>query len=430
MAHSNPSSWGARCKPRRSLEKPAAHARRRTRCMNNKKAKAKDRNRQAQPAATTLLAWRQRRWLLLGACVCVVLVLWAGRSWLRGREPQGAVIEIGAILPQTGPGAVFSQYIVDGIELAVKDINAKSQPQVKVLYEDSKNQPREAVTAYNKMVSIKGPPVVLVALSSVAKALAPLTNEHGPVQVYIAVALPDLTDGRQKFRVYPEAFGMSGVMARFSATNLKAQGKAQTSAVLYVNDDFGRVSLEAYTAEFQRHGGRVVFADSYELQQTDFRALISKLKNVEPAPDVIYLSGYGPSYGLVIRQLKEQGVQSVLTADMTMGLPDTVNQAGPAAEGVYYVDGKMTPEFAQRFMGEYKKAATSYAGYAYDIIQLLHQTAVKQQAFTADSISTGLHQLPPYPGAMGEIKIMNNGDSDLQFEVKKVEQGVGRLVPQ
>ena len=360
-----------------------------------------------------------RRWAIwvIGGVILIILIVWAVQSWKNKNQPHQQVLKMGAILPQTGPGAVFASYIKDGIDLAVEEVNAGAYPHMTVLYEDSKNQPKEAVTVYNKLVSTQSPAVIIVALSSVAKALAPLAAESGTAQVYVAVAIPDITDGKYTFRIYPEASGMAGVMARFNIDHMQAK----TSAVVYINDDFGRVSLDAYKKEVESHGGSVIFSESYELQQTDFRSLISKLNAVSPAPNVIYLSGYGPSYGVFVRQLKEQGVSSQLTADMTMGLPSTLEQAGPAAENIYFVDGKVSSEFTQRFIRKYGRSPSSYAGYAYDITKLVYRTSITEHAFTADSVRAGLVEVSNYPGAMGNITITPKGDSNLQFVVKRVQ---------
>lgn len=392
--------------------------------MKVQRGKQTDQRRARRPGVWAAALGRKKFWLVVG--VVLALAAAAGGRWCgTARDPQGKVVKIGAILPQTGPGAVFADYISEGINLAVEEINARRRPQVRVLYEDSMNQPREGVTAYNKLVSTDDPPVVIVALSSVAKALAPLAAQSDTVQVYVAVAIPDITDGKYTFRVYPEAHGMAGVMARFNYTRLNAQN----SAVLYINDDFGRVSLEAYRAEFERHGGRVVFADSYELQQADFRLLIGKLRNVSPPPDIIYLNGYGPSYGALVRQLREQDVKAQLTADMTMGLPNTLEQAGEAAEGVYFVDGYLAPEFAEKFAGRYGKEPSSYAGYAYDIVNLIYETSEAEGQLTPRGVREGLLRVRDYGGVMGKITIRPDGDSDLQFTVKRVTGRVGKTVP-
>jgi len=338
------------------------------------------------------------------------------------KEPE--TIKIGAILPLTGPGAVFAQYIKEGIDLAAEELSRNSQVPLTILYEDSKNQPKEGISAYNKLNFIEKPPVVIVALSSVAKALAPLAEQSNTIQVYIAVAIPDITDGKYTFRVYPEAYGMAGVMARYNATRLGAK----TAAVIYINDDFGRVSLEAFKKEFETYGGRVVFAESYELMQTDFRPQITKLRNIRPAPDIIYLNGYGPAYGAIVRQLRELQISSQVTADMTLGLPNTLEQVGNASEGAYFVDGKMSSDFVIKFKQKYGKNPSSYAGYAYDIVNTLHTVAKKKGQFTPDAIRKGLHEVKNYNGVMGNITIQANGDSNLEFVVKQIKNGYPTLV--
>ena len=360
---------------------------------------------------------------LIGAVVIGSLLLF-GITSCKKKEPE--TIKIGAILPLTGPGAIFAQYIKEGIDLAVEQINKTFELPIIVLYEDSKNQPKEGISAFNKLVTTEKPSVVVVALSSIAKALAPLAEPKKTVQIYIAVAIPNITDGKYTFRIYPEANGMAGVMARYNATHLKAK----TSAVIYINDDFGKVSLEAYKKEFEVYGGKIVFEESYELQQTDFRSAITKLKNINPAPDVIYLNGYGLSYGIIIKQLKELGVKSQLTADMTLGLPNTLEQVGNAAEGAYFVDGKMSPEFINLFKQKYGKEPTSYAGYAYDIINILAKISKEEKKLTSEIAKQGLLKVKNYQGAMGNITIQPDGDSNLEFVVKQIKNGSPLIVQQ
>ncbi len=361
-----------------------------------------------------------RRFLVVCLIIFFGFVFNVGMSKVNKPEAY----KIGAILPLTGPGAVFAQYIKEGLDLAVEELNRSSQVPLTILYEDSKNQPKEGISGYNKLLFREKPPVVIVALSSVAKALSPLAEQSNTIQVYIAVAIPDITDGKYTFRVYPEAYGMAGVMARYNATRLGAK----TAAVIYINDDFGRVSLEAFKKEFETYGGRVVFAESYELMQTDLRPQITKLRNIRPAPDIIYLNGYGPSYGAIVRQLRELRVKSQLTADMTLGLPNTLEQVGDASEGAYFVDGKMSSDFISKFKQKYGKNPSSYAGYAYDIVNTLHAVAKKKGQFTPDAIREGLHEVKNYNGVMGNITIQANGDSNLEFVVKQIKNGFPTLV--
>ncbi|OEU49737.1 MAG: hypothetical protein BA866_05775 [Desulfobulbaceae bacterium S5133MH15] len=361
---------------------------------------------------------KKMTWLVIGIviiAICVIVAVSKKGSVNKLRQ----TVRIGAILPLTGPGATFAQYIRDGIDLAVQEINTQSDPVITVFYEDCKNQPKVGIAAYNKLISTEKPPVTIVALSSVAKALAPLAEHSQSIQMYIAVAIPNVTDGRFRFRLYPDANGMAGVMAHYTAESLNAK----KAAVLYINDEFGRASLDAYRNVFQKYGGTVIFSETYNLLQTDFRAQIAKLKDITPQPDVIYLNGYGPSYGAIIKQLKEQGVTVILTADMTLGLPNTLQQIGEAGEGAFFVDGKMSQNFVEKFDAKYSRVATSYAGYAYDIVNILYTIARTTDRFTVEVIRKGMHEIRNYEGAMGNITMGPDGDSNLEFVVKQIKNG-------
>ena len=366
---------------------------------------------------------RKSSWFVIALFVVIMIPSFAVRCTSPDRGQQKAV-KIGAILPLTGPGSVFAQYIKAGLDLALEEINEEEDFEFQIIYGDSKNQPKEALGVYNKLVTIEKVPVVIVALSSVAKALAPLATSTGTVQLDIAVAVPGVADvSEYVFRIYPEAHGMAGVMSRFAIDELKAK----TAGVIYINDDFGRSSYEIYKEIFESLGGKVVFSESYELTQADFRSQISKLKAT--SPDCIYLSGYGIAYGAIVRQLNELGVQYQLTADMTMGLPNTLEQAGKASEGAYFVDGNMSEWFSAKFSQRYNKNPTSYAGYAYDILGLLRKVLKESSnEFTADSVRDALLRTSNFPGAMGNITILPNGESNLRFVVKRIENGVPVLV--
>jgi len=364
---------------------------------------------------------KRNLWIIIGTIVVIIAVIIGIQQTQKSRLKEKTV-KIGAILPLTGPGSIFAQYIKEGIDLAIEEINSKSPIKLKVIYEDSRNQPQEAVSAYKKLVTVEKPPVVIVALSSVAKALAPLATPTKTVQIGIAVAIPGICDvSDYVFRIYPEAHGMAGIMAKYDVTELKCK----TAAVIYINDDFGRSSYQVFKEVFEQYGGKVIFSSSYELTQKDYRSDIVRLKDRNP--DCIYLSGYGIAYGIIVKQLKELGVASQLTADMTLGLPNTLEQTGDAAEGAYFVDGKMSEEFVKKFYAKYRKEPSSYAGYAYDQVNLLYRVITQNKSFDSESIKDNLLKIKDYPGVMGHITILPNGESTLEFVVKKIKNGRPQL---
>ena len=306
-----------------------------------------------------------------------------------------------------------------GLEQAKEEINKDADGiQIEIIYEDSKTNPNEGIAAYNKLVNLNQVSVVIVALSSVAKAIAPLATKRNTIQIGIAVAIPNYTNpDKNIFRVYPDAYGMAGVMANYINESLNSK----TACVLYINDEFGRTSFEVFEEIFTNAGGEIVVEESYDLLQKDFKSIIAKLNAQNP--DVIYLNGYGLAYATFIKQLKESGNSSLLTADMTLGLPSTLKQIGGLLDSVYYVDGQMNQNFISSFQNFQNEPPTSYAGYAYDIIKIIHMSASNADDISTLALKREILNTKNYDGAMGNISIKPNGDSELQFSVKKIIDG-------
>jgi len=350
--------------------------------------------------------------------VVVVLILILIPALSRQKQPQE--IKIGAILPLTGQAASFGQYVKEGIDLALQEIgNGK----LHITYEDSKGQPQQAVTAYQKLISAEKVNIVVAALSSVASALSPLAEKTDTIQIYVDVVKPDVTDGKYKFRFYPEATQTAGFLALFAYDKLSAR----TSAILMINDDYGQASYSTFKQRFENLGGKVIWNESYEVNQSEFKNIIFKLKNLKQKPDVIYVNGYGPAFVNAIKTLRTFISDIKIVADVALGVPGNLSQIKEQAEGAYFVDGKMSPEFINLFKSHYGKSPTSDAGYAYTVIKIISEITKKYGTGT-EQIRNGLKNLRNYPSVMGNITVKEDGNTNLEFVIMQVRDGIPTLV--
>lgn len=324
-------------------------------------------------------------------------------------------LHVGALLPQTGAGAVFAEYIQKGLDLAVEEINSREPGAIIITYADTKNDPKEGVSVFQQTVLTKKPPVVITALSSVTKAVATLAKPNNTVVIGTAVGLPGVTSPSEYvFRVYPEAHGLAGVIAKYAVSRFK------TAVVVYINDDFGVSGAEVFRKEFEKADGKVLLKEPYNLLEKDFRTQWEKIKALKP--DCVWVTGYGPAYSVIVRQMREANVPSVLLADMTLGLPVTLKNVQDGAEGVVYVDGPMKDDFIQRYKKKYGEHPTSYAGYAYDTIMMLDMVRM-QVEIEPGKIREGFSSIKNYDGVMGEISIQPNRDASLSFVLMQISSG-------
>ena len=360
----------------------------------------------------------KRKILIPLAILVVIIAAIAIYFTQKPKEPE--TIKIGAILPLTGPAASFGKYVKEGIDLALQEIgNGK----LHIIYEDSKGQPQQAVTAYQKLVNTEKVNIVIAALSSVASAISPLAEKTNTIHIYVDVVKPGVTDGKYKFRFYPEATQTAGFLALFAYDKLSAK----TSAILMINDDYGQTSYSTFKQRFESLGGKVIWNESYEVNQSDFKNIILKLKNLKQKPDVIYVNGYGPAFVNAIKTLRTFISDIKIVADVALGVPENLSQIKEQAEGAYFVDAKMSPEFINLFKSHYGKLPTSDAGYAYTVIKIISEITEKYGAGT-EQIRNGLKNLRNYPSMMGNITVKEDGNTNLEFVIMQVRNGIPTLV--
>jgi len=136
----------------------------------------------------------KKAWISLTVAIAVGLFFvfaWQSRTMKPGS------IEVGAILPLSGSASLLGQGVLEGIEMAAAEINTHggiNGKHVLLVTEDSKNDPKEAVSAFYKMTTTSNPIVIISEMSSVSKALAPLAERKKVVLFSTVTAAPDLTN--------------------------------------------------------------------------------------------------------------------------------------------------------------------------------------------------------------------------------------------
>ena len=98
--------------------------------------------------------------IILGLVILIIIVLaiYLGVGKKQTSITEKEPIKIGAILPLTGSAAPNGIYQKNGIDLAIDEINSNggvNGRKIEVIYDDSKNDPAEGVSAFNKIVNTK-----------------------------------------------------------------------------------------------------------------------------------------------------------------------------------------------------------------------------------------------------------------------------------
>ncbi len=340
--------------------------------------------------------------------------------------PDGPII-LGAMAPLSGEAVIYGNAFKSATDLAVEQINAAggvNGHQLQLIWEDEKCTPQDGATVAQKLVEVDKVKYLIGSVCSGSTlAAAAITEPAGVLLFSAGASSPDLsTAGDFVFRTYPSD-GVGGQV--LSAYVFKELGKKKL-AVLSEQTDYAQGLRKTFTNTFAQLGGEVVSDETYITGDTDFRTQILKMKSADP--DVVFVNPQTPVSGtLVLKQLKENGVQvQVLINDAMLSL-DTIKQNGSLFEGVYSATPELdssrepTKKFLDAYQARYQKA-TEYPAYlasAYDQVYMLKE-AFEEVGIEPAAVRDWLYQVKDWPGALGDITIDENGDPLIGYHIKVI----------
>ena len=232
----------------------------------------------------------------------------------------------------TGQYASFGQQMKAGAEMAVADINAKGGVLGKMLkleVGDDACDPKQAVAVANEMV---GKGVVYMAGHFCSGSSIPASKvyeEEGIIQVSPASTNPKLTDegGPNVFRVCGRDDQQGEVAGKF----LAGVYRSMNIAIVHDKTAYGKGLLDATMASMNKYGKKETLYEAYTAGEKDYTALVSKLKqnNIQ----VLYVGGYHSEAGLMVRQMRDQGMNTVLVSGDALVTDEYWQITGDAGEG-------------------------------------------------------------------------------------------------
>lgn len=370
--------------------------------------------------------------------IIVVLVLIIGGVWVSKKadktEPvaiSGEAIKIGAILPLTGNGADQGEWVRQGLELALDEINSESKQNLEIVYEDSHGDPKTAVSIYTDLTSRMKIPVFLTWGSGVGLALTPLVNRDQIIQMGVATAASSYsTPDDFTFRNFPSADLEANFLADVVLNKL---GKSKV-VILKLNNDYGLSSAKSFRSFFEKAGGAVLTEETFEPNTTDFRTQLAKIKT-SSKDDLIFLASYPKEGALLLRQARELGLINQFVASVAiLGGKDFFSLAGNSAEGLLVVTS--TPDlsdnsnseiehFAELYYkkyGAYPGVQELYGARAYDALKVIALAMSKcNQPSDPSCIKDELFKMESYQGASGNMGFDKNGDIAANFNLVQVK---------
>ena len=309
-------------------------------------------------------------------------------------------IRIGASLSLTGTYAKLGKNQHEGYQLCEKDLNAKGGllgRRVQFVVYDDQSMPATAVRLYEKLITEDKVDAIMGPYSSpVTEAAVNVTEKYKKVMVAPLAATTSIFKKGRKYIfmvISPAEVYLEGLVDMAVKRGLK------TVAVINEDTLFSKAAAAGAVEIAKKKGLQIVFAEAYPKGNTDFSALLTKLKAANP--DVVAAATYFDDAVALTRQMKELNVNPKMFG-VTVGgdLPefyDTLKQNAEYIYGATQWEHTLPYPGNQEYFEAYKKdfghepSYHSTAGYAGCLI---YAEAVKRaNSLDADKVREQLLKL-------------------------------------
>lgn len=264
--------------------------------------------------------------------VIIVLVAIGIAFEEEGASRGGA--KIGALMPMTGGLQVYGQTSLNGVRLAVDEVNAAGGVlggTLELAVGDTQTNPQAGVDAAKRLVATERVSGLVGALSSgvTIPIASSVSSVDGVPQISGASTSPVLSglDDRDfLFRTVPSD-ALQGVIL---ADVMKQKGLDNIS-VVYLNNDYGQGLAEAIEGAFE---GTISGMVAFEEKQASYRAELQKAR--EGGAETLVLIGY-PGDGIpMLRQALEEQLFGKFVFTDGMKAQEVVDAiGGNLLEGAY-----------------------------------------------------------------------------------------------
>ncbi|MFB7713469.1 branched-chain amino acid ABC transporter substrate-binding protein [Streptomyces sp. NPDC056105] len=358
---------------------------------------------------------------------------------------------IGVDAPLTGQNSATGLGIQGGVQIAVNDANKNNTvPGVtfKVQALDDKAIPAQGQSNATQLVQNEKVLGVVGPLNSgVATQMQQVFATANLVEVSPSNTAPELTQGKnwqtsksRPFKTYFRTATTDALQGGFAADYAYNTLKKRKVFVVDDKQTYGAGLAKLFKAGFTKAGGKVTGQDHVNTGDTDFSALVTKIKNSKA--DLVYYGGQYDESEKLTKQLKDGGAKVPLFGGDGMFSDTYIQTAGKTSEGDLATSvGQPVDSLpsAADFIKKYKASGLkgdygTYGGYSYDAATAIIKAignVVKDGKVPSDARTkiVGEVQKTKFDGIAGPVSFDEYGDTtNKQLTVYQVVDGKWKAV--
>jgi len=325
-----------------------------------------------------------------------------------------ADITIAVAASMTGSEASFGEQFRRGAEKAVANLNAKGGvlgQKLKLEVMDDACDPKQAVSVANELVS-RGVSVVIGHwCSATSIAASDVYAENNIVEITPGSTNPKLTE-RGLVNVF-RLCGRDDSQGPTAAAYVAAHFPKAKIAIVNDKSSYGKGLSDEFGRALNAKGIKEVMNEAITAGEKDYSALVSKLKGAQV--EYLYFGGYKTEAGLIARQMRDQGLKTVIIGGDSLVTEEYWAITGPAGEGTLMTFGPdprldhANDALVAQFRAE-KYEPEAYTLYSYGAVQAWADAVTEAKTTDATKVEAAL-RANSHATVVGKVGFDSKGDN-------------------
>lgn len=316
-------------------------------------------------------------------------------------------IKIGAINSLTGELQSFGEPTMNGIKVAIDEINAAGGIQgkpIQLVVKDNQSEVQPSIEAAQTLIDKEKVAAIIGPWSSrhTIPVAEQVTSQRGVPHMVFAATSPAITtlkDNGFLFRTAP-----SDAYQGIALAAIARDRRMEALSILYVNDAYGEGLASSIRSAFEARGGKIKLAVPYQPEQTSFDKELAQLAK-QPV-DALVLVGFPKDGERILKQAQALGKfnryiltdslkeQSVVAA---VGEKEHRISFGTAPQA--FVGTRTYNAFKKSYEDKFGKLPDApYVDTAYDATMILALAIAKAGSTDGTAIRDAMREVANAPG--------------------------------
>lgn len=325
-----------------------------------------------------------------------------------------AQVKFGVAGPITGPNAATGAQMKNGTQQAAEDINAAGGilgKKISVEFGDDVSDPKQGVSVANNFVADGVKFVIGHYNSGVTIPASEVYHENGILEITPASTNPTVTE-RGLWNIF-RTCGRDDQQGRVAGAYILKHFKGKKIAFVNDKTTYGKGLADETLKTIKAGGMHEVLNEGINTGEKDYSALISKIKL--SGADLVYFGGLYTEAGLIVRQMRDQGIKAPLMGGDGITSDEFASVGGPGVVGslmTYGPDPRNRPE-AKAVVAKFRAKGfepESYTLYSYAGVQIIAEAAAAAKSLDPKKVADKMHSGMNFKTVIGNIAYDKKGD--------------------